>query len=267
MFHPQRHACLSFYKIYVPLPPQALWALCDIHSISDILPLPPHTVNPPGSQSHWSFSHLPIMQASWRWNGNRRKESTRYELCPSLRWNWQIWGEIMCCASVLKLSSSHLAALTSHHTLLASEPLLSVCQKSLEKGCFKLQKLFSSVSVSNNAQKRSFILFEGCALCGLSVQISPWRMRRKQLAIWEAKPAVVGLLWDPGNHTHRIPDEVTETYTQSWCLPPLQPEKLLLLHMSLHVSFETISVKLVSLPDLKGLLNTAYTLMVWPTIH
>ena len=109
---------MPFYKIYVP--PQAL---CDTHSISEILPLPPHTVNPPGSQSHRSFSHLPIMQASWRWNGSRRKESTRYEL-----WDSPNHGVYLLLETDKSEGKSCVALQCwnfPHHTLLASESLSS----------------------------------------------------------------------------------------------------------------------------------------------
>lgn len=52
---------------------------------------PTRTVNPPGSQSRWSFSHLPIMQASWRWNGSVKE---------GINWIWAPRPSTPCCLSI-----------------------------------------------------------------------------------------------------------------------------------------------------------------------
>lgn len=147
-------------QIYVPPPPPAL---CDTHSTSDILPPPPHTVNPLGSQSAWSLSHLPIMQASWRWSGSVEKESTRYELWDRLNCavhlrpeREKIWGEIMCCAPALQLSSSHLAL--PLHTLLASKTLSFPLARNHLRGLFHIAKAFDCLCLKQ-CTKAGFFFF------------------------------------------------------------------------------------------------------------
>lgn len=113
---------------------------------------PTRTLNPLGSQSHWRFSHLPIMQASWRWNGSV-KEGINKIWAPRL--------STPCCLSIshpppppplppqpmkltnlrgnheLRSSAATFFLIPSglpHHTLLASKNLFSpVSQKSLRR--------------------------------------------------------------------------------------------------------------------------------------
>lgn len=147
-------------------------------------------------------------------------------------------------------------------SLLASKSLSSPFARNHLRGLLqKLQKL-STVCVSNNAPKQAFLPFEDGTLCGLSVQIAPWRMRRRKQSNVRQSEQLLACCEALKNHTCTptiLSNEETDRKARStsWCLPRLQPGKLLLLHTSLHVSFETMSIRLVSLPGLKGLLNTA----------
>lgn len=128
----------------------------------------------------------------------------------------------------------------SAHSVSFKDPLPS--QKSLKRVVSDCKKAFLCFKQFTRAGP-SFP-FEDAALCGLDLDVSE---------------TVIGLLRDP-EITHQTPAILlTETYTPH-CgiyLPCSQESHYCCCFLSLHVSFGTMSVRLVSLPAFKRLLNTA----------
>lgn len=109
---------VTLYDIFC----MSLLQLYDTHSISDILPPAPHTVNPswePIMLKPFTFAHnAGVMKMERRHKGRSLRDMSSetvqtgpVHLHPETA---EIWGEIMCCASVPQLSSSHLASLSAH---------------------------------------------------------------------------------------------------------------------------------------------------------
>ncbi len=154
------------WTVYVAL--NQIYAFCDTRIISDILPPPPHTIKPLGSQSRWSLSHLSVMQASWRWSGSV-EESTRYELWDCLNCAVHLRPEQKNLRGNHVLRSSAVTSLISsglpHHTLLASKNLSLPLARNHLSGLFQIAKAFDC------------LCFKQCTKAGLS---SLWTM----LIVW-----------------------------------------------------------------------------------
>lgn len=178
--------------------------------------------------------------------------------CPSPPWNCRIWGEIM------RLRSSATTFLIPsglpHRTLLASKnplppppPRRHPLARNHLRGLFQIAKSFSTVSVSHNAQKQAFLPFEDGTLCGLSdLSVEDEGKNAKQSV---ARP------WKSHMHTHiDSHDSFTWSNWQKHTLcilvftSPAARKAIIAAHA---ITFGTMSVELVSLPGLKGLLNTA----------
>lgn len=162
-----------------------LLQLYAIHAaLSGILPPPPpHAVNTPGSQSLRSLSHLPIMQASWRWSGGMRRESAGYELWdhpnravhrqpphPHPKESDESEGKSCVALDCCNFPHPIWPPPPLRHILLASKNLCSLLARNHLRGLFQnCKSFFDFLSASNNAQEQAFLCLLKAAHCVFSV--------------------------------------------------------------------------------------------------